>query len=120
MLEPYEGKPSRTVLRRESGSNPADLAGKIDSVTKKGIYGVTFLLYDSTNKPIGQYTSDDQGYVYIEDITVAGRYYLKELENQGYLVDTQMKTVYVKPGETTLIEWENTAITGQIQITKTS
>ena len=27
MLEPYEGKPSRTVLRRESGSNPADLAG---------------------------------------------------------------------------------------------
>ena len=96
------------------------LIHKIDSATKKGIYGVSFLLYDSTNKPIGQYTSDDQGYVYIEDITEAGRYYLKELENTGYLVDTQMKTVYVKPGETTLIEWENTAITGQIQITKTS
>ena len=93
---------------------------KIDSATKQGIYGVTFLLYDSTNTPIGQYTSDDQGYVYIEDITEAGRYYLKELENEGYLVDTQMKTVYVKPGEVTLVEWENTAITGQIQITKTS
>ena len=93
---------------------------KIDSATKKGIYGVTFLLYDSTNTPIGQYTSDDQGYVYIEDITEAGRYYLKELENEGYLVDTQMKTVYVKSGEVTLVEWENTAITGQIQITKTS
>lgn len=26
MLEPYERKRSRTVLRRESGSNPADLA----------------------------------------------------------------------------------------------
>ena len=26
MLEPYDGKLSRTVLRRESGSNPADLA----------------------------------------------------------------------------------------------
>ena len=93
---------------------------KIDSVTKRGIYGVTFLLYDSTNTPIGQYTSDDQGYVYIESITEAGRYYLKELENEGYLVDTQMKTVYVKSGEVTLVEWENTAITGQIQITKTS
>ena len=93
---------------------------KIDSATKKGIYGVTFLLYDSTNTPIGQYTSDDQGYVYIEDITEAGRYYLKELENEGYLVDTQMKTVYVKPGEVTLVEWENTAVTGQIQVTKTS
>ncbi len=29
MLELYDGKPSRTVLRRESGSNPADLAGTI-------------------------------------------------------------------------------------------
>ena len=96
------------------------LIHKIDSATKKGIYGATFLLYDSTNTPIGQYTSDDQGYVYIEDITESGRYYLKELENEGYLVDTQMKTVYVKPGETTLIEWENTAVTGQIQVTKTS
>ena len=31
-----------------------------------------------------------------------------------------MKTVYVKSGETTLVEWENTPITGQIQITKRS
>ena len=29
MLELYDGKPSRTVLRRESGSNPADLADTI-------------------------------------------------------------------------------------------
>ena len=35
-------------------------------------------------------------------------------------MDTQTKTVYVKPGETTEIEWKNTPITGQIQITKTS
>ena len=28
MLEPYEWKHSRTVLRRESGSNPADLVDK--------------------------------------------------------------------------------------------
>ena len=96
------------------------LIHKTDSVTGKGIYGVTFLLYDSTNRPIGQYTSDDQGFVYIEGLTDGGRYYLRELENQGYIVDTQMKTVYVKAGETTLIEWENTPITGQIQIIKTS
>ena len=96
------------------------LIHKIDSTTKKGIYGVTFLLYDSTMTPVGQYTSDDQGFVYIENLTTSGRYYLRELENQGYLVDTQYKTVYVKAGETTLVEWENTPITGQIQITKTS
>ena len=96
------------------------LIHKTDSVTGKGIYGVTFLLYDSTNKPIGQYSSDNSGYVYIEDLTVSGRYYLRELENAGYVPDTQLKTVYVTAGEVTLIEWQNTPITGQIQIVKTS
>ena len=95
------------------------LIHKTDSTTGDGIYGVTFLLYDSTNTPIGQYTSDDRGYVYIENLE-SGRYYLRELENEGYVPDTQKKTVYVKSGETTEIEWENTPITGQIQITKTS
>ena len=95
------------------------LIHKTDSTTGDGIYGVSFLLYDSSNTPIGQYTSDDRGYVYIEDLE-AGRYYLRELENEGYVPDTQKKTVYVKSGETTEVEWENTPITGQIQITKTS
>ena len=45
---------------------------------------------------------------------------LELLEAEGYLVDQDLKTVYVKPGETTLVEWENTPITGQLQITKTS
>ena len=93
---------------------------KTDSVTGKGIYGVSFILYDSANKPIGQYTSDDRGYVYIEGLTDGGRYYLRELENEGYVPDTQMKTVCVKAGEVTLVEWQNTPITGQIQISKTS
>ncbi len=96
------------------------LIHKTDSVTGKGIYGVTFLLYDSTNKPIGQYTSDDRGYVYVEGLADGGRYYLREPENEGYVPDTQMKTVYVKAGETTLVEWKNTPITAQIQITKKS
>lgn len=95
------------------------LIHKISSTTGEGIYGVTFLLYDSTNAPIGQYTSDDRGYVYIEDLE-SGRYYLRELENEGYVLDTEKKTVYVKAGETTEIEWENTPILGQIQIIKKS
>ena len=96
------------------------LIHKVDSATKEGIYGVTFLLYDANKNPIGQYSSDDRGYVYINDLPGSGRYYLRELENDGYLVDTQLKTVYVTDGTTTEITWENTAVTGQIQITKTS
>ena len=95
------------------------LIHKVDSATGEGIYGVSFILYDSGNNPIAQETSDDRGYVRFENLT-AGRYYLRELENEGYIPDTQKKTVYVKSGETTEIEWKNTPITGQIQVTKVS
>ena len=95
------------------------LLHKTDASTGKGLYGVTFLLYDSKNNPIGQYTTDDKGYIRVENLD-AGKYSLRELENKGYVPDTQLKTVYVKSGETTLIEWKNIPITAQIQITKKS
>ncbi|WP_295759681.1 SpaA isopeptide-forming pilin-related protein, partial [uncultured Oscillibacter sp.] len=109
-----------TTLTVENKPFSGILIHKTDSVTGKGIQGVTFLLYDSANTPIGQYTSDNSGYVYIENLTVSGRYYLRELENEGYVPDTLMKTVYVTAGETTLIEWKNIPITAQIQIVKKS
>ena len=37
---------------------------KVDSVTGKGIYGVSFLIYDGNQKPIDQVTTDQNGYVY--------------------------------------------------------
>ena len=95
------------------------LIHKVNAVTGEGIYGVSFILYDASNNPIAQETSDDRGYVRFEGLE-DGRYYLRELENEGYIPDTQKKTVYVKSGETTEIEWQNTPITGQIQITKRS
>lgn len=96
------------------------LLHKISSVDGSGIYGVHFLLYDSGHNPIGEYVSDNRGYVYIDDLTESGRYYLRELENEGYVLDTELKTVYVKAGETTEITWKNTPIMGQIQIIKKS
>ena len=116
-FEVEDGK--TTTLRVENTPVSAILIHKTDSTTGEGICGVSFILYDETNTPIGQYTSDDRGYVLIEDLE-AGRYYLRELENEGYVPDTQKKTVYVESGETTEIAWENTPITGQIQVTKTS
>ena len=95
------------------------LIHKVNAVTGEGIYGVSFILYDNGNNPIAQETSDDRGYVRFEGLE-DGRYYLRELENEGYIPDTQKKTVYVKSGETTEIEWKNTPITGQIQVTKVS
>ena len=96
------------------------LIHKIDAATRKGIYGVAFLLYDGNMNPVDQFTTDQDGYAYVDTLELSGKVYLRELSNKGYIVDEQLKTVYVKPGETTEITWENTAVTGQIQITKTS
>lgn len=96
------------------------LLHKIDADTRKGIYGVTFLLYDGNMNPVDQFTTDQNGYAYIDTLELSGKVYLRELENEGYIVDEQLKTVYIKAGETTEITWENRAITGQIQIVKKS
>lgn len=64
--------------------------------TGAGIYGVKFVLYDSGKNPIGEYTTDQDGYIYIDDELVPGKYYLRELEAaDGYIRDEQYKTVYV-------------------------
>jgi len=96
------------------------LIHKVNAITGEGIPGVTFLLYDGNHRPIGEYSSDQRGYVYIDDLTESGRYYLRELENEGYVSDTELKTVYVRSGEVTELTWENTPICGQIQIIKKS
>ena len=96
------------------------LLHKVSTADGEGIPGVSFILYDETHTPIDQQTTDDRGYAWFEDLTESGRYYLRELENEGYIPDNQLRTVYVKAGEVTEVEWENTPITGQSQITKKS
>ncbi len=92
---------------------------KIDAVSKQGIYGVKFVLYDSGKNPIGEYTTDQDGYIWIKDELPEGKYFIRELETaMGYTLDTQYKTVYVERGNCAQITWENTAVTGQIQVRK--
>ena len=40
---------------------------KIDSETREGIYGVKFILYDAGKNPVGEYTTDQDGYIWIDD-----------------------------------------------------
>ena len=117
-FEVKDGKTTTVTVKNKALSGI--LIHKIDSTTGKGISGVSFLLYDSSHRPIGEYTSDQRGYVYIDDLTAGGRYYLRELENEGYISDTELKTVYVRSGEVTELTWKNTPICGQIQIVKKS
>ena len=115
-----------TTLRLTNAARSGILIHKVDQ-NGEGIYGVTFLLYDEDRNPIGEFTSDDDGWVYItaddlpDGANTSGRFYLRELEAaEGYILDEEYKTVYVRPGHTAEIEWVNEAITGQIQIWKKS
>ena len=118
-VEIRDGK--RTVLKVENDPLSSILIHKIDSVTGEGIYGVKFLLYDGDNNPIGQYETDNEGYIYINKELPEGKYKIRELEPaDGYISDNEEKTFYLKKGKTTEITWENTPQMGQIQITKKS
>ena len=115
-----------TTLRLTNAARSGILIHKVDT-SGEGIYGVKFLLYDENRNPIGEFTSDDDGWVYItaddlpDGANTSGRFYLRELEAaEGYILDEEYKTVYVRPGHTAEIEWVNEAITGQIQIYKYS
>ena len=97
------------------------LLHKVDKATGKGIYGAVFLLYDSNRNPIGEYVTDQDGYIYADEGLADGRYYLREIKSApGYVLDPELKTIYVRYGSTTEIEWSNTAECGQIQIIKKS
>ena len=97
------------------------LLHKVDKATGKGISGAVFLLYDSNHNPIGEYVTDQDGYIYADEGLADGRYYLREIKAApGYVLDPELKTIYVRYGSTTEIEWSNTAECGQIQIIKKS
>ena len=97
------------------------LLHKVDKATGKGIYGAVFLLYDSSHNPIGEYVTDQDGYLYADEGLEDGRYYLREIKAaDGYVLDPELKTIYVRYGSTTEIEWTNSAECGQIQIIKKS
>ena len=97
------------------------LLHKVDKATGKGIYGAVFLLYDSNRNPIGEYVTDQDGYIYADEGLTDGRYYLREIKAApGYVLDPELKTIYIRYGSTTEIEWSNTAECGQIQIIKKS
>lgn len=118
----FEVKAGKTTsLTVENTQASSILIHKVDSVTGKGIYGVTFLVSDSKGNPIGQYTSDQNGYVYIDKTLTDGKYLVREIQAaDGYVLDTTVRTFYVEYGATSTITWKNTPTMGQIQITKKS
>ena len=98
---------------------------KIDAVTKKGIYGVRFLVKDESNNLIGEYSTNQDGYIELRDILTDGKSEIKlKVEEiavaQGYVLDSTVRTLRIRRGETTELVVENTPVLGQIQVVKKS
>jgi len=96
---------------------------KIDSVTRQGIQGVEFRIFDFiTNQEVaGPFITDNQGVIDFTGILPSGRYTIRETrEAPGYLRDTMPRTIEFRAGMMTEVVWENTREAGQIQITKLS
>ena len=81
---------------------------KIDSRTQKPLIGAAFRLFDLNGKLLGEYTTNNQGVVEVTKELSAGKYILKEAEApEGYVLDSEPKTIELKPGKTLELEIPN-------------
>jgi len=93
---------------------------KSDSVTKKPMYNIEFMLFDINNKSMGTFYTNNNGVINFGELP-EGRYTIRETRTaKGYYLDEVPRTVEVVSGKVTEVRWENTPMMGQIQINKKS
>ena len=93
----------------------------VDAATDKGVYNVKIELVDQYNNYVGQYTTNDEGYIYLDQVMKSGRYKATMLEvPSGYIKDTVPKTIEISLDETTDVKWEISGQQGQVTITTLS
>ena len=92
---------------------------KVDAETNSPLSNVSFSIYDMNDILVGEITTNEDGFAYLEDIKY-GKYYILESKTQeGYILNTEK--VYfeiVDDNQTIKIEMNNTPITGDLQILK--
>lgn len=93
----------------------------IDAASGKGIYNVKIEISDQYSNYIGTYTTNDEGYIYLDQVLKSGRYKATMLEvPAGYVKDTVPKTIEISLKETTDVKWKIGGQQGQVTITTLS
>lgn len=89
----------------------------VDAATKKGIYNMRFLLKTQDGTLVGEYFTDDQGYARIDKELADGYYTLEAISApDGYTLDGIPRTIQIRSGETTEVNWSFGKDAGQIQV----
>ena len=105
-LEP--GKIGEITLRNHI--KPTLRIVKVDSVTKGPIEGVTFEVRVTDGQKIGDYTTDENGEIFITNLFAGTNYTIKETATlPGYVLDETPKQVTLKENEVTTVQFENKA-----------
>lgn len=97
---------------------------KVDSETGEYISGVVLGLYDDTGKELDSWTTTDEPYTPVAELTVGKTYTVKEISTvPGYYLNDQevkftVSSDVADPTQPTLIEFENTNI--EYSVTKTN
>ncbi len=92
---------------------------KIDEDNKEiKIEGAKFELYDSSNKKVGEYTTNKDGEINIKDLPI-GVYTIKETAtNKWYNLEDKQTKIEVTQNETIKVEMTNSLKKGQIKVIK--
>lgn len=105
-LEP--GKIGEITLR--NNIRPTLRIVKIDSVTKGPIKGVTFEVRITDGQKIGDYTTDENGEIFITNLSAGTNYTIRETKTlPGYILDETPKQITLKENEITTVQFENKA-----------
>lgn len=93
----------------------------VDAASGVGVYNVEIEILMENNNFVGRYRTDNEGYIYLDQVLASGRYKLNMLSvPDGYIKDTVTKTVTVELTGTTDIKWPIAGQQGQLTITTLS
>ncbi len=106
-----------TTLEVQNEQESRIIVKVVDKTTGKGVYNVELEIKDFGNNYIGRFRTDNNGYVYLDEVLKAGRYKVHMLNvPDGYILDTVPKTIEVRTGETTELIWKIEGQQGQVTV----
>lgn len=83
------------------------------------LYGATFLLYDADFNVLGEYTTNQNGVIAVEQELKPGTYYVKEFRApDGFVLDNKTYTVVVRAGQSSELIVKNYPQVGKVQVVK--
>lgn len=106
------------IVKFSDTAKPSLQIEKLDATdSSKPLAGATFKVYDSKGSYVGDYTTDESGLVFVDDLA-PGQYRITEVKAPaGYVIDSNSKTVTVKAATQAKVTFTNKPMTG-IVITK--